>query len=298
MRIKQVTKELISSALAPFGLEIRRRTLPTTSLRMPVISQTDQTSKSLIHSAGNSHQGRVTNHTLLEALEQAKSLGLAPATVIDVGAARGAFVLQCYNLFPEANYILIEPLKEFEPFLKQVVNSIPKAEYILAAATPKSGEITLNVHPDFVGSSVYLEQEDSEVNGVPRIVPAIALDDLIIKGKVRPPLLFIVDVQGAELDVLAGAEKVLEYAEYVCLEVSFFETFKDGPQFYDVIKYMKSKGFVVYDLYEPLYRLLDNALFQIDLAFVKERGFFRRHHQYATATQRKEQNQLFQQYVS
>jgi hypothetical protein len=97
-------------------------------------------------------------------------------------------------------------------------------------------------------------------------------------------------VQGAELDVLAGASEMLKATEYVLLEVSFFQFFENGPQLHDVVAFMKSRGFVAYDVFGFQYRPLDNALSQADLAFVRERGSFRQHHYYATRSQREQQD--------
>lgn len=97
-----------------------------------------------------------------------------------------------------------------------------------------------------------------------------------------------IDVQGAELDVLAGATNIIPDTELVILEVSLFEFFVGGPQFYEVVNYMKKEGFVVYDLFGYHCRPIDLALAQIDVAFVKEHGSFRKHHFYATPQQREE----------
>ena len=230
---------------------------------------------------------------VLGALQQAKDIGLAPATVIDVGAAYGTFTSQCFNVFPDGNYVLLEPLEEYKPFLEAVAASKPRAKYIMAAAHVKTGEIIINVHPDLVGSSLYLEEEDSDVNGVPRVVPTVALDPLMKCNSMKPPFLLKIDVQGAELDVLMGAQETLQSTDFVLLEVSFFEFFKGGPQFFDVLQFMNSRGFVAYDVGGSQYRPLDNALSQADMAFVKERGLFRTRHYYATRQQREQQNKRF-----
>jgi FkbM family methyltransferase len=233
---------------------------------------------------------RASRGSLAGVLQHAKNQGLAPKTIIDIGAAYGQFALRCRSVFPDAKYVLIEPLEEYAPFLEEVVATIPTAEYVRAAAASQQGQITINVHRDLVGSSLYLEQEDSSVNGVPRTVPTVTIDGLIHERKWHPPFLIKVDVQGAELDVLAGAKEALRSSEYVLLEVSFFEFFKDGPQFHDVIAFMKSQGFVTYDIYGLQHRPLDNALSQADLAFVRERGSFRERHYYATQEQREQQD--------
>lgn len=95
------------------------------------------------------------------------------------------------------------------------------------------------------------------------------------------------DVQGAELDVLDGALRALENTEVVTLEVSLFEFMKGAPQFTDVVLYMKKHGFVAFDIIHGWNRPLDNALGQIDVVFVKEKGIFRKDHSYATRDQMK-----------
>jgi len=156
--------------------------------------------------------------------------------------------------------------------------------------------LEINVHPDLVGSSIYLEREDFHVNGVPRKVPTVTLDSLCEDRKESGPYLMKIDVQGAELDVLAGEKKVLNDTEYLIIEVSLFEFFKGGPQFYDVVHYMKSCGFVVCDIISLEYSPLDNALSQVDIAFVRNDSQCRKHHFYATLEQRKEQTRRFLQF--
>jgi FkbM family methyltransferase len=257
--LKHHLKRLINSTLEPFGLEICRKTIHSrTSLR--------------------------------GALEHAKNLGFYPNTVIDVGAATGTSAL--YETFPASKQLLIEPLEEFKPHLDRVTEEFPNSEYVIASASQESGTVTINVHPDLVGSSMYLENEDSDVNGSPRVVPAITLDKICLEKKLDGPFLIKVDVQGAELDVLMGATHILGNTEYVLLEVSFFQFFEGGPQISDVIKFMNEKGFVGYDMFDFQYRLLDGAMSQADIAFVKESGQFREFHFYAKRGQRKTQTRM------
>jgi len=229
--------------------------------------------------------------TMYSALLHASKNGLKPETVIDVGAASGTLPL--YQLFPEARFILIEPLREFTAALKGMTKKLKRAEYVIAAACSSAGNIVLNVHPDLVGSSVFKEEEDSDVNGVERIVPAITIDSLCADRKTKPPYLIKIDTQGAELEVLRGAERVIRETELCIIEVSLFEFFKGGPQIYDCMEFMKAKGFVAYDIFDLQYRLLDGAMSQVDIAFVQDKSKFRKYHYYATGHQRKEQNRHF-----
>ncbi len=259
INLRHYLKRLINSTLEPFGLEICHKTTSSRS-------------------------------SLRGALEHAKNIGFYPNAVIDVGAATGTWDL--YETFPKSRQILIEPLEEFEPYLSKVTEKFPNAEYMVAAVTQKTGNVTINVHPDLVGSSLYLEEEDSDVNGEPRIVHSITLDKMCVEKELDGPFLIKVDVQGAELDVLMGATKTLSNTEYVILEISFFRFFTGGPQVFDVIRFMKEWGFVPYDIFDYQYRLLDGALSQVDMAFVKETSRFRKFHFYAKRNQREAQNKM------
>jgi hypothetical protein len=136
------------------------------------------------------------------------------------------------------------------------------------------------------------------VDGVERSVPLRTLDALCAEHRLPAPNLLKVDVQGAELEVLAGGRQVLSQAEYAILELSLFRSFVGGPQLHDVVAFMREMGFVAYDILELLYRLVDGALGQIDMAFVKDEGVFRTTHAYATLEQRAAQDRAFQRALS
>jgi FkbM family methyltransferase len=229
--------------------------------------------------------------SLYNLMNRIKKIGLRPKTIFDVGVASGTHDL--YQTFPDAHFILIEPLEECLPYLQTITKNLSNSEYILAVATSFSGKTTINVHPDIYGSSLYKEDEDSDVNGVERLVSAVTIDDICREKGTVGPYLIKVDTQGSELDVLKGAGTILPETEMIILETSLFEFFKGGPQLNEVISFMKELGFMVYDIFNLQYRLLDGAMSQVDVAFVREKGIFRHDHRYATREQRTSQNKAF-----
>lgn len=238
-------------------------------------------SKSLASKSGRRSSER--RNTLMEVMLHLKDTGFYPGTIIDIGVAYGTPGL--YGIFKDAKYMLIEPLAEWEAVCEDICDKY-NAEYIIAAAGKESGVITINVHPDLSGSSTYNETEGEHVDGSSREVNVVTVDELFVERNLKAPVIIKIDVQGAELDVLEGAKDVLGVSEIIILEVSLFQFFREGPQFYDIVHYMKQYGFVVYDIFGGDNRLLDNALGQIDLVFVKENGLFRKSHDYASRVQR------------
>jgi FkbM family methyltransferase len=256
----RVATRLMKKVFNLLGLEVRRKR-PTTAEPVP------------------------SRASLGGALRQLRSLEFEPQTVIDVGVA--SETPELYDAFPEANLLLIEALAEFEPFLKNICQRY-KAQYVLAAAGETCGTAMFNVHIDQPDcSSLFKEAEGAAVDGSPREVPLVTIDQVCSEKGLKGPYLIKIDVQGAELKVLEGATRVLEETEVLILEVTLFGTMIGGPQLADVVAYMKDRGFVVYDLWGFLYRPYDGAFSQLDIAFVRQDGLFRKSHVYATAEQRK-----------
>jgi len=219
----------------------------------------------------------------------ARGIGFTPKSVIDVGAARACWSAEVSSIWPDAHYILIDPLEENHQELKRVCQKLQNADYRIAAITDNSGKITINVHPDLDGSSVFLEREDN-INGVPRNVTSITLDDLLAELRLESPILLKADVQGAEMKVFMGATQSFHLFDMIIIEILLFDIYQgNNPQAYDVIYFLKSKGFVVWDIFGMGYRMLDNALCQVDVVFVREDGLFRKIHKYATNEQRLDQ---------
>lgn len=219
--------------------------------------------------------------TIEGTLHQAASAGLAAATVIDVGAASGGFARLCAEILPKARLVLIEPLAEFTSALAGL-----DALHIAAAAGASDGDMVFNVHPDLYGSSLCLEDEGTDVNGTPRTVALRRLDGLAAEHGLCGPYLLKIDVQGAERQVLAGAEKVLANTAMAIVETSFLPFFQGGTLAAELIAMMEAAEFVVYDIVGLAHRPLDGALAQADLVFVPRDSPLRRDHRYATPQQR------------
>lgn len=225
--------------------------------------------------------------TMEEALQHLSSLDYSPSIIIDVGAADGTPAL--LNVFSDARYLWIEPLKEFERRLEELSERY-NGQFIIAAAGKFQGVSTIRISPDLYGSSLAY---DNSKTSVLREVNMIKLDDLIETYDLRSNILLKIDVQGYELDVLEGARKLLLTCEVVILETSLFSVSRHSPDFYDVIDYMKKQSFVVYDIFDGHNRPFDGALAQKDVLFVKENGRFRQNHQWATAGQMGKFNKIY-----
>lgn len=130
------------------------------------------------------------------------------ALVIDVGANVGFFTLRFARwVGAEGRIIAIEPEQQNFAELTRRLKAGKLAERVevhRAVADAKPGEACLVVNPDHPGDHRLGER------GLP--VPAVTIDALT-EHLSRMPSLIKIDVQGAEMRVLAGAERTLQRAK-------------------------------------------------------------------------------------
>jgi FkbM family methyltransferase len=222
--------------------------------------------------------GARPHRDLAETLRHLARVGVDPGTVIDVGVADGTFEL--YETFPRARHLLVEPQVEFEPALR-AISARYHAEYVLAVADAADGTVLIDTPEDLHGSTV-IESVDPTRG---RQVPAITLDSLVQERVLSPPFLVKVDVQGAELRVLEGAQRVLGQSAAVVLETSLMRFHTLDPELHEIIAYMRERGFAVYDVCGGVRRPLDGALAQLDVTFVPTEGRLRADTRFMTGAQ-------------
>lgn len=204
-----------------------------------------------------------------ELLEAMRQQGFQPHTVMDVGVADGTPDL--YEAFPHAKHVLVEPLEDFAPALQALARR-HNALVIVAAASNRSGAMEISVGNDPRKSSLVREVPKGG-RAERRIVRTVALDDVQAAHHLVLPFLIKIDVEGAELDVLAGAERVLAGTEVLIMETTLRPTHGRAAEFHEVVERMNRLGFVVYDIVGAANHP-SGGLAHADLVFVKRSGMF------------------------
>ena len=78
-----------------------------------------------------------------------------------------------------------------------------------------------------------------------------------------------IDCQGAEIPILKGGQEIIKNTEVILLEMPFAGQYNKGvPSFQEHICYMKSIGFIPYDITE-IHKAFD-ILIQVDILFIRE----------------------------
>lgn len=195
-----------------------------------------------------------------------KQRGFNPRVAIDVGAYSGEWTLSFRHLFPKARVLMVEPQpaqRERLQALAHVHSGVEFAPVLLGPAAATG----VTFYQAETGSSVLRDPGNAVAE--PAALEMTTLD-AVARGTPFERADFLkLDVQGYELEVLKGAEEVLRSVEAVMMEVNLIGVYEGAPLAHEAVAYMAARGFRVYDVCTFFRRPYDNALWQMDMIFVR-----------------------------
>ncbi len=207
------------------------------------------------------------------ALERLAHLGFQPELIFDVGAYQGDFARICRKIWGEAEIACFEvqpePLRRLKTAFAGDAN-VRAWPYLLGAV--ERDHVALHLLE--TGSSVLEEHAHKEFPIA--YFPMRTADDIVLQkyGR-RAPDLLKMDVQGYELEVLRGAEKLLHDVRIILMEVNLIDIHCGVPLLGEVTQWLGEREFVAYDICGLIRRPLDCALWQADMIFVPANSPFR-----------------------
>ena len=201
-------------------------------------------------------------------LKRIKEQNVIPRQIVDVGAARGEWYLECLSVFPEADYFLVDPLDENKDTLCKLEQDRHNIKMWSGALGPRTCQVPFYTHGD---QSSFLESEYSKSDCARKKMTQVrTLDSFLEDGTIQKCDMIKIDVQGYELEVLKGAEACLKDTELLLIEVSFQQIYENSPLADEVISYASSKGFHIFDICSYATRPFDGKLAQSDMLFARK----------------------------
>jgi FkbM family methyltransferase len=259
--MKEIVRKIVRSILGPFGLEIRR-----IRLEFPPI---------------------IDIPSCEERLRHIQNLGFLPKVIYDCGAFIGKWAMKVSHIYPEAEFVLIEPNTEI--LNEMEANILPRKERMVvinAAISNECGKGMLNIwdNPQHNNKITALAASSllDHVQGQPakKIDVDIKTLDMIAEETGKLPDLLKLDLQGGERKALLGAENLLKSVELCIVEFGCLDAYLERTTPQDLMDILYSAGFCLYDIVDLRYRPYDGALAGGDFFFVKRTSKLKSHKDY------------------
>jgi FkbM family methyltransferase len=207
---------------------------------------------------------------MMRALRHLHEKNFQPRVVLDIGAGKGYWSILAGGYFKDANFYLLEPLTENERDLRSLCERDPRQHYIPTAVGQEPGERPIHVSSDPDSSTMLLFPGDDD--GRLRPLSITTVDRLLEEGRIEAPELVKIDVQGMELQVLEGSTRLFDHTEVFVIEVNLFAFMPGCPRVHEIIQFMASRGYTLFDLAGSLRRPFEDDLGQLDLVMVSAKS--------------------------
>jgi FkbM family methyltransferase len=167
--------------------------------------------------------------------------------VLHLGAHEGQEAAYYFKL--GVKVIWIEALPEKHKILLHNISKFSNQKSILALLGSKKGLIKFNVSSnDGQSSSIYNFGNDIQFKNLNmenhKMLTMKRLDSLLSEKAIVKYTHWVVDVQGAELEVLKGAGKLLDYCYSLQVEVTSRDLYRGGANAQEVINFLLLRGFI------------------------------------------------------
>lgn len=179
--------------------------------------------------------------------------------VFDVGVNKGTIARHLIRIFPNCPAHLFEPLPEQAETLAERFKEIEGLRVVQCALSNTTGSTSFNVADSRGTSSLFSVTSEDSVQNHPEAVQIdktmeVTLDTVdgyCQANDIKHISCMKLDVQGAELLVLQGAEKMLESQsiDMIMLEWFAIPHYDGAPLLADTWQYLDSKNYAMYDIF-------------------------------------------------
>jgi FkbM family methyltransferase len=172
-----------------------------------------------------------------------------PNIILDIGAHKGDVADELSQLYHPDFIAMVEPLPQMAEILRK--KSYARNQRVFECALgSNAGTAQLNVLASPASSSIFEvtpgcdELFKRPLHTVEVLeVPMRTLDEIFYECELSYLDLLKIDVQGYEIEVFRGGRETLNKTHCISVEVSFFEHYRDQPQFIQVYEVLKDAGF-------------------------------------------------------
>jgi FkbM family methyltransferase len=202
---------------------------------------------------------------IAEYLKQIQLDGLTITTVYDIGACEGNWSFPLKQSVLKDSYFYLFEANEFR---RAALDSAGLPYYIGVLSNPGRDYVEF-FSKATTGDSYYCENTAHYDDKQSVQVPCRTLESIVAEADLPIPNLLKIDTQGSELDILRGAESILDQVDLVFLECPIICYNLGAPNLQDYLDFMKEHGFVPTEVLEI--HKSEHTVLQIDIMFINDK---------------------------
>ncbi len=223
--------------------------------------------------------GRLSDDGSLSAYQVQRELIRQQSPMIfDIGANVGEVTQLYRSLFPDAIIHSFEPFADSYRSLEGQCSKDPKIFPHQVAVCENTESQTLHSNSSAATNSLLSNDSRSkalwgkgvlETNSLVE-VQSTTIDHFCTENRITTIDILKMDIQGAEMRALQGAEDMLsrQGISLIYLEIILGETYVGQPKFLEYLRRLDSHGYEIFDLYNPVRK--EMRLIQTDVIFVSK----------------------------
>lgn len=172
-----------------------------------------------------------------------RNMTINPKVIYDIGACVLHWTNEAQTIWPNADIILFEAMKEAEPLYAG-------RKYHLGILSDYDGRLVdFYCNTDHPGGNTYYEENASLSPLAKDLFPksskeiALSLATVCRANNFPIPDLIKMDVQGAELDIIKGGLDIVLECDNLILELQHKDYNKGAPKDTDIIQYLQGAGY-------------------------------------------------------
>jgi len=175
-----------------------------------------------------------------------ETLGIG--TLIDVGANAGQFARHFRDTRPDCLIYSFEPLRDcFDELQRTMADTLGFTAFNVALGESDGEVVFFRSESSASSSLLRMGESHKELfpftrDITPQTVTLRRLDSYLDEITVRGGLLIKIDVQGAELEVLRGAQRFLEVANAVIAEVGYLPLYEGQGTLMEMANLLQARG--------------------------------------------------------
>jgi FkbM family methyltransferase len=195
-----------------------------------------------------------------------------PETIYDIGANTGTWTEECLKYFPDTTYYLFEPQINLKKDIDLRFKNLKNIQLFSVGVGNVNDELNFTIHERDDSCSFSFSEQEAKNRGFEQIkIPIVKLDSFVKENNLKKPSILKVDAEGLDLEVLEGADNLLQHAEIIMVEVAVVNKRLKNTAL-EMLNYLDDKGFRLFDITDINRPFSNNVLWLSEFVFIKKNG--------------------------